>query len=41
MGVASRMLRENGLAVQVKEMCDRIHSCGGYDEAIGIMGGVC
>lgn len=41
MGVASRTLRENGLAVQAKEMCDRIHSCGGYDEAIGIMGGVC
>ena len=27
-----------GLAEQAKEMCEKITSCGGYDEALNIMG---
>ena len=38
MGIASRTLRRNGLAEQAKEMCEKITSCGGYDEALNIMG---
>ena len=38
MGIASRTLKENGLAEQAKEMRDRITACGSYDEALGIMG---
>lgn len=38
MGVASRTLKDNGLAEQAKEMRDRITACGSYDEALGIMG---
>lgn len=38
MGIASRTLRRNGLAEQATEMCEKITSCGGYDEALNIMG---
>lgn len=38
MGIASRTLRRNGLAEQAKDMCDKITSCGSYDEALCIMG---
>ena len=30
MSIASRTLRQNGLAEQAKEMCDRIHESGDY-----------
>lgn len=38
MGIASRTLREHGLADQAKEMCDRIHQSGGYYKALGVIG---
>lgn len=38
MGIASRTLRENGMAEQAKEMCGRIYTSGSYDEALGIIG---
>lgn len=38
MGIASRTLKQNGLAEQAKEMCEKITSCGSYDEALCIMG---
>lgn len=38
MGIASHTLRRNGLAEQAKEMCEKITSCGSYDEALCIMG---
>lgn len=38
MGIASRTLKRNGLAEQAKEMCEKITSCGSYDEALCIMG---
>ena len=38
MGIASRTLKQNGLADQAKEMCDRIHESGDYYKALGIIG---
>ena len=38
MGIASRTLKQNGLADQAKEMCDRIHDSGDYYKALGIIG---
>ena len=38
MGLAARTLRHNGFAEQATEMTDRIHECGSYDEALGIIG---
>lgn len=38
MGIASRTLRQNGLADRAKEMCARIRESGDYYEALGIIG---
>lgn len=38
MGIASRTLKQNGLAAEAKEMCDRITSSGSYHEALCIIG---
>lgn len=38
MGIASRTLKQNGLADQAKEMCDRIHESGDYYKALGVIG---
>lgn len=38
MGIASRTLREHGLADQAKEMCDRIRESGDYYKALGVIG---
>ena len=38
MGIASRTLRENGMAEQAGEMRDRICASGSYDEALCIIG---
>ncbi|MBQ3194992.1 MAG: hypothetical protein IJB65_00850 [Clostridia bacterium] len=38
MGIASRTLRENDMADEAKEMCDRIRESGSYDEALCIIG---
>ena len=39
-GLASRVLRENGMTAELKEMQDRIMGgdCCGYEEALGIIG---
>ena len=39
-GLASRVLRENGMTAELKEMRDRIMGgdCRSYEEAIGIIG---
>lgn len=38
MGIASRTLRQNGMAEQAVEMCDRIRESGSYDKALCIIG---
>ena len=38
MGIASRTLKQNGLADQAKEMCDRIRESGDYYKALGVIG---
>lgn len=38
MGIASRTLRQNGMAEQAVEMRDRIRESGSYDEALCIIG---
>lgn len=38
MGIASRTLRQNGMAEQAVEMRDRISASGSYDEALCIIG---
>ena len=38
MGIASKTLRQNGMAEQAVEMCDRICASGSYDEALCIIG---
>ena len=38
MGIASRALRQNGMAEQAVEMRDRIRASGSYDEALCIIG---
>ena len=37
-GIASQILRRNGMAEQAKEMTDKIHASGSYDEALCIIG---
>ena len=38
MGIASRTLREHGMAEQATEMCERIRQCGNYYAALGVIG---
>lgn len=38
MGIASRTLRQNGLADQASQMCERIHASENYYDALGIIG---
>lgn len=38
MGIASRTLRQNGLADRAKEMCERVRTSGDYYQALGIIG---
>ena len=40
MGIASNTLKENDMAEQAKEMCERITSSGSYDEALCIISDV-
>ena len=37
-GIASRILRRNGMAEQAKEMTDRVFASGSYHEALNIIG---
>jgi len=37
MGIASRTLRENGMADAAKEMCSRVTESGNYSEALAII----
>lgn len=37
-GIASRILRRNGMAEQAKEMSDRVFASGSYHEALNIIG---
>ena len=38
MGIAARTLVNNGMTAEVKEMCGRLSDCGGYNEALNIIG---
>ncbi len=38
LGMASRMLRENGMKEQAKEMQSRVTASGSYSEALNILG---
>ena len=38
MGIASRTLRENGMAAEAAEMCERIRESGDYYSALNILG---
>ncbi len=38
MGLASRTLKENGMAEEAKEMCSKITQSGSYNEALCILG---
>ena len=38
MGIASRTLKDNGMANEAKEMCERVRSSGSYYEALGVIG---
>ena len=38
MGIASRTLKQNGLADQAKKMRDRIRESGDYYKALGVIG---
>lgn len=38
MGIASRTLKENGMAEEAKEMCSKITQSGSYDEALSVLG---
>lgn len=38
MGIASRTLKQNGMADEAKEMCSRVTSSGSYCEALNIIG---
>ena len=38
MGIASRTLKQNGMADETKEMCSRVTSSGSYCEALNIIG---
>ena len=37
MGIAARVLRQNGMAAEAKEMADRVHKSSNYYEALGII----
>ena len=37
LGIASRTLKDNGMAEEAEEMCNRVTSSGSYEEAIGII----
>lgn len=37
-GIASNTLKRNGMQKESKEMCDRVFSSHGYDEALNIIG---
>lgn len=37
-GIASNTLKQNGMQKGSKEMCDRVFSSHGYDEALNIIG---
>lgn len=37
-GIASRTLKENGMATEAKEMSSRVFASGSYDEALSIIG---
>lgn len=36
-GIASRVLRRNGMADKAKEMQNRVFNSGSYEEALGII----
>ena len=38
LGMASRTLKQNGMADEAKEMCSRVTSSGSYCEALNIIG---
>ncbi|MGO5175153.1 hypothetical protein ACTQ2N_08110 [Ruminococcus sp. LCP21S3_E8] len=38
LGIASRTLKQNGMAYESKEMCSRVTSSGSYCEALNIIG---
>lgn len=38
LGIASRTLKQNGMAYEAKEMCSRVTSSGSYYEALNIIG---
>ena len=38
LGIASRTLKQNGMAYEAKEMCSRVTSFGSYCEALNIIG---
>ena len=38
LGIASRTLKQNGMACEAKEMCSRVTSSGSYCEALNIIG---
>lgn len=38
MGIASRTLKQHGMAYDAKEMSNRIYTCGNYSEALSIIG---
>lgn len=38
MGIASRTLKENGMANEAQERCERVRSSGSYYEALGVIG---
>jgi hypothetical protein len=37
MGIASRALKQNGMAEQAQEMCKRVTESGSYDNALAII----
>lgn len=37
-GIASRTLKEHGMAEEAKEMCQRVRESGSYYEALGVIG---
>ena len=38
LSIASVTLKQNGMQEESKEMYDRVHACGSYDEALMIIG---
>ncbi len=37
MGIASKILKRNGMREEAKEMCEKITKSGSYDEALNII----